>query len=277
MSNLVKQPRQTFISMLVTLALTASVLTLSGCSTDPFAAVDSSIAAYDYAHALELLSAPELKQVDASRFYRSRAFAEFVEGRLSAGFADIDSAEQLIEHPAKPRYNTAKTMYDASEVLLRDKNNVESAITLLDSALARDPGLLEDILKSVWYRGIEYLSTPGDAGFRLIDFAFRYDGHVVGRLRGYNRTIANRYDEIKAVREVLQNWDAANRKFQNVWRKQPTSYLDLRPFFDSSRQDTARAGWKLLMKNADGQAQLGALAGKKVRGEVLPKTETWLP
>ncbi len=268
---------QTYFSLVFIFLLAWSGAFLSGCSTDPYADVESSIATYDYAKTLELLTAPELKELDASRFYRTRALARFVEGKMADGFADIDSAELLIDHPAKPRYNTAKIMYDASVVLLRDKNNVEQVIALLDSALARDPGLLEDILKDIWYRGIEYLDKPGDAGFRLFDFSFRYDGHVLGRLRGYNRTLANRYDEIKAVREVLQNWDGACRKYQNVWQKQPQNFLDLRPFIDSSRQDTSRVGWTLLMKDMDGQTHIGARAGRKVRGDVLSKTETWLP
>ncbi len=228
---------------------------LGGCDDDPLERAENLIADYRFSEALDVLDELESAPVDSIHYHCLRALALFVEGRSSDGFAEIRSL-----HASIPEADgeSARTMLKAARVVVREKSRVREAIALLDSALVGDPGLKDEVLRLAWTRGVEYLSCRGDAGYQLMQFTIERDPLALGRLRGFNPNLAERYAEMETVKRQLDGLAARIDSFRARYGRDPRSLAELVRTAGATGMDTSRAGWRFALRWLDGELRVTA-------------------
>lgn len=258
-------------------ALFVSALTLvaclftSGCDSDPIGHAQDYIASNDYKGALEALNQVESPAGNEAHIQQLKALALFVSGQSSAGWESLDIAYNL----DKNRNETAKTLFQASEVIVREKNRIKEAIILMDSCLAYDENLKKEVIKLAWKRAVEYLEVPGPGGYYLIRFAQALDSEIRIRLRRHNRQLAVRYDEMDEVSMVLKDGVIEIEAFRQLHGRLPHDALEL-----SSEIGLVaiREGWNFILKtDTEGGFQLVAEAKRRNPHDILAGTVLTAP
>jgi len=227
------------------------------------------ISAYDFNTALELLQSIDTTEVDPVKLFQLRGFTNLVEGNLDRGFEEILKADNMMQAPPNPRYETAKTLLNVAKVIIREKSRSKDAMRILDSVLVRDPSLDEIAKKLVWKRAVEYLDVPGVVGYNLIEYYREKDRNVVGRLRGYNKYLSNRYRELKSVDTKLQSIYQASLEFKRFKRRYPHSLRELSESRLGVHIDTIHAGWQISMQTQKDSVHVIA--------EILSNNKTEIP
>jgi len=125
-----------------------------------------------------------------------RLKALLVEGRTADAWQKMSGSDSVSDE-------TAETIVEAVVVIMREKSRVEDALPLLESALGYDPSLKPRILDITWQRGVEYMSVPGTAGYRLIRFTTKNDSTAFKRLMSANPQLAARWEEIDRMYALM--------------------------------------------------------------------------
>lgn len=246
------------VTRILTLFLLWSAI--SGCANKPLDQAEKMIENYDFLLAVEYLSSIHDDDVDQIRYRELVAQASVINGQTDAGFEEIRIIEAATGDVSKPRRKTATLIFQAATLIIREKHRVAEAISLFDSVLVRDPSLQEDVLDLVWYRALEYLEVSGDGGYRLIEFALKHDTNVLGRLRGFNRSLANRYDEINRVKQQLAKLDGSLQRFKKWNGRDPENLAGLATFAPTLATDTLRKGWRFRLEPRAGSSVVVAEA-----------------
>ena len=237
-------PRKTIYLLLLFIAMQVGV---SSCEYDLLNQAEDMISAYDFDTALELLQSIDTTEVDPFRLFQLRGFTNLIEGNTDSGFGDLSIADSMIQAPPNPRYETAKTLIRAATIIIREKNRSNEAMRILDSVIVCDPSLSESVNKLIWKRAIEYLGVPGTVGYDLIEYHKEKDKNVVGRLRGYNKYLSNRYREMKSVDTKLQRIYQASLEFRKMKRRYPISFREISETRLGVDIDTTHGGWMFRM------------------------------
>ncbi|HHE46443.1 MAG TPA: hypothetical protein ENL08_01910 [Bacteroidetes bacterium] len=248
--------------------LAASLFVFSfGCVSDPLDHAEELIAAYDFKSALAVLDQMTGAEREDMRFVRLHAVSLFVEGNIDEGFAELDSIRS--DDPAS-QLAAARALYEAAVVIIREKNRIREAITLLDSCRTWDPDLKQKVQSLVWNRALEYFSVPGDGGYQLIQFASRLDEGIVRRLRSFNRLYYNRYNEMRGVYQALNLLKNRVELFRNNNQRLPVNYRELGQGGFTAGVAVPK-GWKIeLSREGKDRCILTAEARKNNLGKVLP-------
>jgi len=242
---------------LVLLFFTMQVV-ISSCEHDLLNQAEDMISAYDFDTALELLQSIDTTEVDPVRLFQLRGFTNLVENNIDSGFAELLKADKMIQAPPNPRYETAKTLFRAAEVIIREKDRSKDAMQILDSVLVHDPSLDEQVKRLIWKRAIEYLDVPGTVGYNLIEYHREKDKNVVGRLRGYNKYLSNRYRDMKSVDTRLQRIYQASLEFKKMKKRYPISFRELYDSRLGVHIDTVHAGWSFRLISQNDSIQITA-------------------
>lgn len=232
---------------------------------------------YNYRQALDYLDAIDEEKVDRLSLQKLHARAQLVGGDIDTGMKEIRSIESSIYQNGGTKTETARILFKAAEVLIREKDRVGTAIALFDSTIKRDPGLQDEVLKVAWNRGVEYINVTGTAGYRLFNFQLKYDEKVIGRLRGFNRAFASRYDEIRNVKRQLAKIDRIIDKFQSENKRNPESLMELTEYYPPMQLDTVRKGWTFHIDKVDDYLMAAAEALEKNPAGVIDGTTVYAP
>ncbi len=231
-------------------------LYLTGCFNDDLKTAEAYIAAGEYAAAVQVLS--NGVKTGGARHYCLLAQALLVEGETQDGFKALDQARQQ----GAGSEEIGRTLLESAKVIVREKERCYETATLLDSALKYEPSLKEAVLDLIWTRSLEYLQVPGDGALHLIRRAEVYDPYILGRLKGYDTKLAMRYEEMKAVYQILAEVSIAIQNFTNNKSALPSNIMELCQSSPELMLKTNRAGWRFYLV--------------KGRGKVIPQAEALL-
>lgn len=226
------------LEILVTLILLG--IGIQSCDSDPLHRVEILVGEYDFAEALELLHGLPDVPLDTLKYCHLKALVFLIEGQQRKAFEEL---ETITGPDDKKKQSCASTIYQAAQIIIREKKRTVEALALLDSARHLDPGLNNDIINLAWARAIEYLHDRGDAGYKLMRYAIECDPKVRGRLRGYNRKLADQYEEMDRIQQRLDQW---YRTLNNHPIGKTNSIVDLAGFISaipSLGADTIETGW----------------------------------
>ncbi len=231
-------------------ALVLLIAGFSGCERDPLLRVENLIADYDYAEAIELLHGLPDVPLDTLRCIHLKALVFLIERQPKRGYRQL---ELLPGHEDERRQTSAAILYEAAKIVIREKNRIDEAIALLDSAKSFDPGLSNNIINLLWSRAIEYLHNRGDAGYRLMRHAIESDPMILGRLRGYNRKLTDRYQEMDRIQKRLDKWSEVLNNQTIVQKHNLNNLAEFISRIPSLPTDTTESGWRFdLRKDEDG-------------------------
>jgi len=253
------------------------IVNLTGCNNDRFDQVKEMIAAYNFTSALDMLSNMNDSDMNEVRFHRLRALALFVEGDMEAGFLELSQVEPELENEPKSRLESGRILFEAAEVIIREKNRVNESIALLDSAITCDPGIKNEVMQLAWQRTIEYIAVPGDVGYRLLQFAVRHDPKVLGRLRGFNRSYMKRYEEMQTVEMQLYKLYDIFINYRNKHKRNPLSLQDMVQNKTISQRDTSRTGWHFRLESINDTIRVVAEALPRHPADVQMSTIMHVP
>ena len=244
----------TFRLILIVFVYIFSSFIFTGCNNDPLLEVEQYTSTYDFTTALELLNSLDSEEVDSLRLYHLTALSLLVEGKLKSGFALINRTESYFKDSkyAEERYKTAQVLKNAAEVLIREQDRVDEAIMVMDSALARDPALKEEISSLVWTRGIEYISIRGRAGYDLFNFMKTVEPGTIGRLRGYNKIFQKRFEDMRDVDYEIRKLVRPMKDFKKKFKRNPKSLVELLTVFSKIPFDMNRKGWNFYLTPKEG-------------------------
>jgi len=225
---------------------------------DPIDRAEDLIAGDNYAAALEVLDEVAGERANDSYVHRLRAMALLVEGKHDEGFAAI---RQAVETNPNNRRPYGRTLLDAAGVIIREKDRCAEAARLLDSSLALDPGLAEQALAITWQRGLEYMNSSGDSGYRLIQFAARHDQRIVARLQAKDPVLGRRYSEMRRIDGILSSLANAADRFHARTGRYPVSLDELTENDPMAGANVHREDWQFeLSTDRDGRLRLTAEA-----------------
>ena len=238
-----------------------AVLLLPSCNPDPFREAEESIASYNFAKATEILDGLKTGGENSGRRALLSAKAHLVEGNLKRGFADLADVEETDGNPEKTRAENARLLLDAAKIIIREKSRAGEVLIIMDSVLVRDPGLRIPVQKVVWDRGMEYMSVSGDAGYRFLKYAIANDPKVFGRLRGFNRAVAHRYEIMDDAYGKLQVLNQNVDRFRATYKRNPDDLQELVSLMNLRVEDVQIDGWVLGWHIADGVPVITAEVG----------------
>ncbi len=234
-----------------------------GCESEPFQPVEAALNEYNFAKALLLLE--EIHKdpsIDKRRYRELLIKALLIEGEPEKAFAEISGFEKAGGEKSGRKHETAKLMVESAKIIIRETDRIDEAFTLMDSALIRDPGLKDDIIRTLWNRSVEYFSYPGVAGYRIFKYALEIDPKILGRMRGYNLFFAKRYGDMNAVETKLEKLYRAAAGYRKRNGSPPRSFSGLAGVNGVTPADTTHNGWILSLKDENGGIQ--ALAKVKI-------------
>ena len=251
------QLRFTFHALFIAAAVFCILTT--GCEDDPLARADELITAYNFSAALEVLDELDEAGRGDVRFHRLRALSLLVEGRTDEGFEEIDSGCLTA---SDSRSDAAQILLDAAKIVVREKARYNEAIRLLDSCLAYDPDLKDEVLELSLVRGLEYLNVPGTGGYKLIQFAAGIDEKIPKQLRRRDRRLHRRYGEMDRMHKSLEAMAGAVEKYRESRNRLPHDMQELIRSGFTDRLGIFHKGWRI-----DYQPDTGD--GFKVTAEAL--------
>ncbi len=229
----------------------AIIFFIAGCSNGPVEEIEKKIDSFDFAGALDLIEGLDLTWKQNRRILSIQSKSYLVEGKTEEAYKIFSILEDSLNKKTSEKYFSAKILYEAANIIIREKNRVNEAIELLDSVMTRDPSLKKEVTRLAWNSALEYFQVSGDAGYELFRFGLKYDKNLLGRLRGYNQVFSNRYREIRATKEQLEMLFKSLQKYRSSRGKYPANWMELLKYNASIGADTTRKGWSIWFIGTD--------------------------
>lgn len=221
-----------------------------GCQRDPLSEVENLTARGDYQTALGIVeNLPPTSLSVASQ----QAFLEFVSGDQKKAWEKIMLIKRQWE-----KEEAQKVLWEASQVMVREKSRVREVIPMWDTLLTWSPELRAQVLALGWQRGVEYLGMSGDAGWVMFNFLQRYDPIVLGRLQAYNPALANRFAELSRIHDIVLTLNQRLATFMVSHNRAPERVEEL---LKEGEDGGLPSGWRWVITSPSEGPKVVAMAG----------------
>lgn len=259
-------PTDHILKMIITIALMVGILFIGiGCQTDILDLADSMIETYDFESAIELLDSLEITPENIGRVRLLRAKAHLISGDQMYAFSELTRHD---ESGSNNLHQSARVLLESARIVSREKNRTIEAISLLDSALAKNVNLKDDALSISWARGIEYIDLVGAAGLHYFTFSIKHDPKILGRLRGFNVQYARRYEELSKVDKMLKRLSTDLKAFIQRTNHKPKHLSQIIGRNNLIVSYYSRSGWDIQLETIDDTLRVVAIANTKCPYEI---------